>query len=265
MNMKTIQKLSLFTLALCAVGVAGLAITTEAPQAEAGSAAGFTKHCPVYFYGEYDGDLLWMTQNCEHCGSDYVWTHSWHNIDYGCEECGYYPDCSDPIYVDEKTGQSLTLVNPVDNDVQVAAIKPIPESECVPTQVRQTVALIQKDYVAPRFGEPGESRHKLGRFVSESEKVSFTGDADFVVKVKFGETDVRYFRVLELKIDQQKTAESHVLRYGKELDPNIDSNCVAKYEAKVVESNQHIHQLKIIDDVQQRQFLATTVTPAFAH
>lgn len=263
--MKTYQKLSLCTLAVCALGIAGLAVTTETPQAKAGSASGFIKHCPVYFYGEYGGDLLWMTQNCEHCGSDYVWTNSWHRIDYGCEECGYYPDCSDPIYVDEDTGESLTLVDPADNEIKVAGIKPIPENECVPTQARQTVSVMQTDYVAPRFGNPGESRHESGRFVSDSDRISFTGDADFVVKVKFSEADVRYFRVLELKIDRIKSAESHVLRFGKELDPNIDANCVANYEAKVVESNHRIHQLKIIDDGEQRQFLATTVTPAFAH
>jgi|GEM_PF-1362623 len=259
----TLKNLCLTSVAVCAIGIAGLAITSESPEAQADTQIpGYTKHCPIYFFGALGGDLLFMTQNSSHCGSDYVWTDSWSDITFGSGNCGWPVDCLDPIFVDE-FGQTLVLNEANDENNAVAGLKPIPETQKLPVESRLIATSAQKDYVAPRNGAPGHSLEKSGQFVAASDRATFVGNADFVVKADFGNDDVRYFRVLELKLKSDNSADSEVVRFGKELDPTIAANTVTTFEAKVVKANDQTHVLQLQSD--QRKFLATTVTPVIAH
>lgn len=135
-----------------------MAITSETPQAEADTQVpGYTKHCPIYYYGDLGGDLLFMTQNATHCGIDYVWTENWADITFGAGECGWPIDCIDPIFVDEY-GNTLVLSQPKqDEQNALVALKPVPETEKLPIESRLVATIDQKDYIAPRSGAPGES------------------------------------------------------------------------------------------------------------
>jgi len=60
----TLKNLCLTSVAVCAIGIAGLAITSESPEAQADTQIpGYTKHCPIYFFGALGGnsDRLWCS------------------------------------------------------------------------------------------------------------------------------------------------------------------------------------------------------------
>ena len=172
-------------------------------------------------------------------------------------------DCLDPIFVDPY-GNVLVLNEQPNQDLPVVSIQPVPETDKMPVPSRMVVTTTQDEYIPSRSGAPGNSQHDAGRFVKASDKVAFTGDQDFVVKADFGNDDVRYFRVLELKLSSENSADDQVIRFGKELDPAVKANTVAAFEAKVLESNDQTHVLQLLDDQEERKFLATTVTPVSA-
>jgi hypothetical protein len=203
-----------------------------------------------------------MTQNSSHCGSDYVWTNAWADVTFGAANCGWPVDCLDPIFVDQ-FGQALVLneVNNADADNAIVGLKPIPETQKLPVQSRLIAKTVQQDYISPRSGAPGESQEQSGQFVAASNRVSFVGNADFIVKADFGNDDVRYFRVFELKLKSDNSADSEIVRIGKELDPTVEANTVTTFSAKVLKANDQTHVLQLLNDRDERKFLATTVTP----
>jgi len=262
--MKKFQRYCLTLFSFTALCVAAITVSTEPTPVEADSELiGYTKHCPVYYYGSWDGDQLFMTQNSETCGSDYVWTPEFPDITTGAADCGWPQDCLDPIFVDEN-GEALVLnLNDANNPVKgLVGLQPIPETEQLPVQTRIVRVGIQESYVAPRSNAPGDSDLESGKFKKTSDRVSFTGDADFVVKVTFGDKDVRYFRVLELKMASDNSADDQVIRFGKEIDPNLEANRLAKYEARVLKSSRNqTHVLQLMNGEDNRKILATTVSP----
>lgn len=270
------------TLILCSVVttsaalfVAGM-LMLSAPrdvEAQGGSTIpGYMEECPIYFYGNYNGQNLYLTQNCNLCGSDYVWTDYMHYIDYGCYSCGWEEDCSDPIYVpaysfDNRQPAGEGPIREADKvvadrkDAPAGPSVTLDNGKKIELSGRMRVASHQRNYVPPRDGAPGESTSELGRLKLNGDMVRHSDDSDFVVQASFKDGSKRLFRVMELVIKTEGTADQSFVRFGQELDPSSVTDDVPVRSAKVVKSiGDHSHQIQLLDQ-SHRRFVVTTVKP----